>query len=257
MYNLIKITNRLIILVLLVCFVNLPTYSQDQHTVVLYTFESIVDDVVKDQSGNGNDGILMGAKWGDGKFRRGLDFGGNDDQDFVEIADHDSLDLVEAVSVEMWLYLRSESTSGGTGVTKGSTYKMGPRNNRKAELRITREGGASAVLSDVDLPIAKWVHIAGTYDSVSGVGKVYIDGELDNEKDIGGEIVQTDNVIWLGRGANPYLDGMLDEVRISNVVRTQEEIQTLMELGIEKVSSVTPRDKLATTWGNLKWRSME
>ena len=257
MPNLINITNRLILLIIFLCFISLPTYSQDRHTVVLYTFESIVDDVVKYQSGNGNDGTLMGAKWSDGKFRRGIDFGGDDDQDFVEIADHETLDLVEAVSVELWLFLRAESTSGGTGVTKGSTYKMGPRNNRKAELRVTRAGGAAAVLSNVDLPIAKWVHIAGTYDSVSGVGKVYIDGELDNENEIGGEIVQTDNVVWLGRGANPYLDGMLDEVRISNVVRTQEEIQELMNLGIEKVLSVTPSDKLATTWANLKWRSMK
>lgn len=257
MQNLTNITNRLILLILLLCFISLPTFSQDEHTVLLYTFESIVDDVVKDQSGNGNDGILMGAKWGDGKFRRGLDFGGDDDQDYVEIADHESLDLVEAVSVEMWLFLRAESSSGGTGVTKGSTYKVGPRNNLKAELRVTRANGGAAVLSNVDLPIAKWVHIAGTYDVKSGVGKIYIDGELDNEKDIGGEIASNDNVLWLGRGANPYLDGMLDEVRISNIVRTQEEIQELMELGIEKVSSVTPRDKLATTWANLKWRDMK
>lgn len=256
MYPLINIRNRLILLILFLCIISLPTYSQDEHTVLLYTFESVVDDVVQDLSGNGNDGILMGAEWSDGKFRRGVDFGGDDDQDFVEIADHDSLDLVEVVSVEMWLFLRAESTSGGTGVTKGSTYKCGPRNNRKAELRVTRAGGAAAVLSNVDLPIAQWVHIAGTYDSVTGVGKLYIDGELDNEKEIGGEIAPNDNVLWLGRGANPYLDGMLDEVRISNVVRTQEEIQALMKFGIERVSSVTPRDKLATTWANLKWRSM-
>ena len=256
MYSSKNIRNRLILLVLFVCFISLPTYAQDRHTVLLYTFESVDAGVVEDLSGNRNDGLLMGAQFGNGKFRRGMDFGGDDKQDFVEITDNDSLYLVEAVNVEMWLFLRTESSSGGTGVTKGSTYKVGPRDNRKAELRITRAGGTGAVLSNDELPIAKWVHIAGTYDSVTGMGKLYIDGELDNEKEIGGEIAPNDNVVWLGRGANPYLDGILDEVHVSNVARTQEEIQELMEIGVEKVLSVSPRDKLATTWGGLKWRSM-
>lgn len=212
---------------------------------------------MKDLSGNKNDGKLMGAELSAGKFSRGLDFGGDEKEDFVEIADDKTLDLVEAVTVEMWLFLRTASTSGGTGVTKGSTYKLGPRDNLKAELRITRAGGGVAVLSNADLPVSKWVHIAGTYDSKEGIGKLYIDGKLDNEKEIGGEIAPNDNVVWLGRGANPYLDGMLDEVRISNIARPEEEIQELMEKGIDKVLSVSPRDKLATTWGTLKWRSMK
>lgn len=257
MYNLINIRNRLILPILFLCIFSLQTDAQDRHTVVLYSFESVVGDVVKDQSGNGNDGILTGAKWSNGKFQKGLDFGGDANQDFVEIPDDETLDLVEAVTVEMWLFLRAESSSGGTGVTKGSTYKLGPRNNLKAELRVTRAGGSAAVLSNVDLPISEWVHIAGTYDSESGIGKVYIDGELDNEGEIGGEIAPNDNVLWLGRGANPYLDGILDEVRVSNVVRTQKEIQQLMQIGVDKVLSVTPRDKLTTTWANLKWRSMK
>lgn len=257
MYNLIYLKNRVILLLLFLCFISLPTYSQDRHTVLLYTFESVDGNEVTDLSGNGNDGKLMGAEWSAGKFSNGLDFGGDESQDFVEISDHKSLDLDEAVSMEMWLFLRTVSSSGGTGVTKGSTYKLGPRNNLKAELRVTREGGSAAVLSNVDLPISEWVHIAGTYDSETGIGKLYIDGELDNEKEIGGEIVPNDNVLWLGRGANPYLDGILDEVRISNIVRTQKEIQGLMENGIAKVLSVTPRDKLATTWATLKWRSMK
>lgn len=257
MYNLKNIKSRTILLILSLCIISLQTQAQDRHTVLLYTFDSNAGDVVKDLSGKGNDGKLMGAKWTDGILGSGVDFGGDAAKDFVEISDDKSLDLVEAVSVELWLFLRAESSSGGTGVTKGSTYKLGPRNNLKAELRVTRAGGSVAVLSNVDLPISKWVHIAGTYDSESGLGKLYIDGELDNEKEIGGEIAPNDNVLWLGRGANPYLDGVLDEVRISNIARTQKEIQELMNIGIAKVLSVSPRDKLATTWSNLKWRSMK
>ena len=141
--------------------------------------------------------------------------------------------------------------------TKELTYKVGPRNNLKAELRLatsTNAWGSANVISTNLLPLDKWVHIAGTYDADSGDGKIYIDGELDNEKNIGGDIVPNDDVLWIGRGGTPYLDGSLDEVRISNVARSQKEIQQLMKIGIEGVLAVTPKDKLATTWGQLKLR---
>ena len=73
-----------------------------------------------------------------------------------------------------------------------------------------------------------------------------------DERNIGGDIVPNNGSVWLGRGSNPYLDGYMDEVRISNVVRSQKEIQHLMNAGIEGVLSVSPNDKLATSWGKLK-----
>ena len=154
----------------------------------------------------------------------------------------------------MWVYLNSEPTSGSVGVTKARTYKVGPRNSLKAELRLatTTNGWGANVISTNQLPLDKWVHIAGTYDAESGDGKLYIDGEIDNESDIGGDIVPNDDMLWLGRGGTPYLDGSMDEVRISNIARSQKEIQQLMKIGIEGVLAVTPKDKLATTWGELK-----
>ena len=55
----------------------------------------------------------------------GLVFGGNGPRDFVEIPDSESLDLVEGLTVEMWLYLEAWSTAGGTGATKELAYKVG------------------------------------------------------------------------------------------------------------------------------------
>ena len=107
-------------------------------------------------------------------------------------------------------------------------------------------------MSNTELPLSKWVHIAGTYDAKSGEGKIYIDGEIDNEGNLGGDIVPNDDPLWLGRGGTPFLDGSMDEVRISNVARSQKEIQQLMDIGIAGVLAVTPRDKLATAWGKIK-----
>ncbi len=251
-----NIRNGLIILVVTISLISLPISAQDRHTVGLYTFESINGNVLEDISGTGNDGEVTGAVLGSGRFQKGMVFGGDLAGDFVEIPDNESIDLTEAITVEMWLYLNADSSAGGQGVTKGSTYKVGPRSNLQVELRVATTSvawGNAVILSEKNLSLRQWTHIAGTYDAKSGEGKLYIDGVIDSEVDIGGgNIVPNDNPLWLGRGGTPFLDGRLDEVRISNIARSQNEIKQLMNIGIAGVLSVTPQGKLATTWGKLR-----
>jgi hypothetical protein len=44
----------------------------------------------------------------------------------------------------------------------------------------------------------------------------------------------------------------MDEVRISNIARTEREIITLMEKGIEGMLEISPKSKLTTSWSYLK-----
>ena len=255
MKNVICTTCYVVLIILLVAGEGILGFAQDEHTVVLYTFETGNGKTVKDHSGKGNDGELMGPKWGEGKPGGGLVFGGNGPRDFVEIPDSESLDLVEGLTVEMWLYLEAWSTAGGTGATKELAYKVGPRSDKKVLIRMTTDAlawGAAVLAGKTDIPLKKWVHMAGTYDGKSGEAKIYIDGVLDAEGKIGGNITPNNDVLWLGRGAGPFLQGRMDEVRISNIARSQKEIQELMNKGIKGVLAVKPQDKLATTWGKLK-----
>ena len=255
MRNAINALSGLMLVFLIISIGSLSSFAQDEHTVLLYTFESGTGKTVKDLSGNGNDGELMGPKWGEGNPGGGLVFGGNAPRDFVEIPDSKSLDLVEGLTVEMWIYLEAWSTAGGTGATKETTYKVGPRSDKKVLIRMTTDKhawGAAVVAGKTDMPLKKWTHIAGTYDGKSGEGKIYINGVLDAEGKIGGNITPNDDVLWLGRGAGPFLEGRMDEVRISNIARSGQEIQELMNKGIEGVLAVKLQDKLATTWGKLK-----
>lgn len=255
MRNAINTLCELTLVFLIISIGSLSSFAQDEHTVLLYTFESGAGKVVKDLSEHKNDGELMGPKWGEGNPSGGLVFGGNGPRDFVEIPDNDSLDLVEGLTVEMWLYLEAWSTAGGTGATKETTYKVGPRSDKKVLIRMTTDAlawGAAAIAGKTDMPLRKWTHIAGTYDAKSGEAKIYIDGVLDAAGKIGGNIAPNDDVLWLGRGAGPFLEGRMDEVRISNIARSQQEIKELMNKGIEGVLAVKPQDKLTTTWGKLK-----
>ena len=255
MRNVISTIFYIALIVLLTTGIGLQSFAQDEHTVLLYTFEAGNGNTVKDLSDYGNDGDLMGPKWGEGTPGGGLVFGGNGPRDFVEVPDSESLDLVEGLTVEMWLYLEAWSTAGGTGATKETTYKVGPRNDKKVLIRMTTDAlawGAAVLASKTDMPLRKWTHIAGTYDGKSGEAKIYIDGVLDAEGKLDGNITPNDDVLWLGRGAGPFLEGRMDEVRISNIVRSEAEIKELMNKGIEGVLAVQPQDKLTTTWGKLK-----
>lgn len=255
MYDLTILKTWLILLFLTLCSINIHAFAQDSNTVLLYTFEDVSNDIVTDLSGNGNDATNVGAEWDAGKIQKGLTFGGDAQGDFLEIPVSDSLDLTTGLTIEMWVYLNSEPTAGGVGVTRSACYKVGPRNNLIAELRMdttTNAWGSANLNSQSDLSLLTWTHIAATYDAATGEAKMYIDGEIDNETTIGGDIVPNAEPIWIGRGGTPFLDGKLDEIRISNIARSQAEIQQLMNIGIDAVLSVTPQDKVSTTWGKIK-----
>ena len=57
--------------------------KSDQELVAEWHFDEGSGSVVKDSSGNGNDGTIHGAKWVDGKYGKALSFDGNGD--YVEI----------------------------------------------------------------------------------------------------------------------------------------------------------------------------
>ena len=233
--------------------------AQDDHTILLYTFATETGKVVKDLSGKGNNGKFAGEKlsWGKGKFDGGLVFGGNGPRDHIVVPDSESLWLKDGLTVEMWVYLNFWSTAGGTGVTKEKSYKVGPQSAGRTVLRLTtaeKDWGNAALTSNTDIPTKSWHHLAGTYDTKSGQAKVYLDGKLDGKIKIGGTIISNNDMLWLGRGQGPFLDGRMDEVRISNIARTEDEIRTLMDQGIEGVLAVSPKRKLTSTWGYLKVR---
>ena len=53
--------------------------QSDEGLVAEWHFDEGSGNVVKDSSGNGNDGIIYGASWVDGKFGKALSFDGKDD----------------------------------------------------------------------------------------------------------------------------------------------------------------------------------
>lgn len=73
-------------LVLVLCLINLftfvPLVQAKVSSVLYFSFEKISGDTVKDDSGNGNDGKMIGAKQASGKEGKGLELAAGDRFEF-------------------------------------------------------------------------------------------------------------------------------------------------------------------------------
>ncbi len=72
-----------------------------------------------------------------------------------------------------------------------------------------------------------------------------------------GDPVGNANAVEIGKwGSGSHFVGKIDEVAIFKDVLTEEDIQTIMDVGLDValggVSLVEPSNKLTTTWGKLK-----
>lgn len=94
----------------------------------------------------------------------------------------------------------------------------------------TSAGNFPAADANKGLPTNEWVHIALTYDSVTGDMKIYVNGKVQSEgvKKAGPVNLGRNGVdgFYIGRSYEDsrFLAGEISECRIWNVVRTQEQI---------------------------------
>jgi len=93
-------------------------------------------------------------------------------------------------------------------------------------ITITGEGaGAQIIESATPLPLNVYTHVAVTIDNATNTGKLYINGVLSATNTMmtlrPASLLMTDQN-WLGRSqfvTDPYFNGNIEELRISNVVR--------------------------------------
>lgn len=231
----------------------------DEHTVAVWLFEEGTGKVVKDASGNGHDGEFAGSpKWVKGKFGTGLEFPG-DAGGYVVVDSTKKLEL-EELSIEAWVKVE-KSTGKWQGMVCKQQAGCTNRNygiwvhvdKSVLHAQIGANGGcAFSIDGTTDITDNKWHHLAFTYDGK--MGRLYVDGELETEAP-NAQTFQSADPITIGV---PNLDnanglkGIIEEIRLSNTARTEEEIQEAMDVGFAQILNVEPGGKLATRWGYLK-----
>jgi len=204
----------------------------DINTVALWHLDESVGTTVFDETLNNNDGTIHGAAWAGPTWvtahsGNGLKFDGVDDS--VEVADDDSLDITDGITIEAWIY--PEKTSGYQNIVskrKGGVANYALRlNGKNVEFYFSKPGTSWSVWATNTAVISSnnWYQIlvVYTFGDADSIG-IYVEGVSQtgswialDEPDI------TANTYPLHIGFNyagypQYFKGIIDEVRIWNVV---------------------------------------
>jgi hypothetical protein len=161
----------------------------------------------------------------------GLDFDGSGD--FVNIGNHASLNFMGNFTIESWVYVPSSpkysintifSKNYPNNGTPGYTFAFNHWNT--TNLLLVLEDGVSAISSNKPVVAGAWNHVAIVVSGNGTIGTFYLNGieagsssmTLTNASAVNEFIGSMDS------GGNYSLKGTLDELRIWNVSRTQQEL---------------------------------
>jgi hypothetical protein len=180
---------------------------------------------IEDSSGYSNDGVNQGGDEIEGVIGNAQEFNGT--SDYISIPETDTLDPSE-ITLEAWI--KSASFQTGNFIDKGYNSGYRIRTNTSGTITFFDRGATNTITTNSVLPTSQWVYIVATGDS-SGL-KIYVNGKLDISNSTAYGSPNTSANLHLGMNDyNEYYKGFLDEVRISNIARTPDEIRQAYEVG--------------------------
>ena len=190
-------------------------------------FEEGTGAAVGDTSSANNDGAITGAAWTEaGRFGKALSFDGVDD--IVTIADADTLDASDALTLEAWVKPAQHADwhtvmlkeKSGTDLNY-ALYSSSWGHNPSAHAWVN---GEKDTRGTANLPLASWSHLALTYDS--STLRLYVDGVQVSSKAVSGSIGASTLPLHIGGNAlwGEFFKGAIDEVRVYRRALTAAEI---------------------------------
>ena len=194
-----------------------------------------------------HDGTIVGdAKVVAGKFGTALEFDGAGS--YVEVPDHEDLQLWERHTLEAWIF-QTESRSSRIIDKIGAGTANGPHLDTHPGTTL-RSCAGNCISTAVDYTLEEWHHAVVTFDE--GEVKLYLDGSLEGEGSVASPLAGnalTLKVAADSNGQNLFM-GIIDEVRVYNRALTEDEVNQNMTAEGLAVTSHT--DRLAVTWGAIK-----
>ncbi len=213
--------------------------------VAAYSFNEGSGTQAFDISGSNNTGTISGPLWtGAGKFGQALSFDGIND--WITIADANSLDLTNGMTLEAWVkpaaltswrsVLLKETSGGlvyGLYASDGASHPQGTVHTGTTD---------SAAPGSTPLAINTWTHLATSYDGA--LLKTYVNGSLVSSVGVTGNLANSTGALRVGGNAiwGEFFSGVIDEVRVYRRALSASEIQTDMNtpVGGVPVPDTTP-----------------
>jgi hypothetical protein len=221
--------------------------------VLFMTFNDGSGTNVRDSSMYGNNGVATAASWTDGMYGGGYEF----DAATTVITVEPSAVLTALgapMSISYWIkplsfpvdWMAVAEMEAVAGARTGG-WKAGFNNGNP----VFTTYGVMDHFATGSIEIGQWAHVACVYDGP--MVTFYINGEFDSEVPGAGDINVTQSPglnigAEAGTPGNYAINAVLDDLWISNVAKTQDEVREIME----SLTSLEPQGKAATTWGALK-----
>ena len=237
---------------------------RDPDLVLYFDYEEFDGDTVVEKSGNDYNGEINGkvTQSDDGKFGKAGEFASTSflDLDGPNI-DPDDIPT-EGMSVVAWIHVENVTDMAIFNARAGDgTWLVHPEARGDGNYRwLNRGPNPGRTIFDIragNNKAKEWVHYAGTYSRADALAVLYING-----KNVGQEAARLDTAIaadW-DQGArvgynidnNRPFAGLMDELNVWKRGLTEEEVNTIMNEGVDAFLAVEAHGKLATTWGKLK-----
>jgi len=205
-----------------------------QGAILLFTFEKETlaerdgQVYLRDLSGKGNDGKVVGATFEEGRRGQAVAFNGAGSH--VRLARPELLDLAgKSWTISFHLLPQAEGADFGAGIidkdngrTGFGVWLHGKRIRYWYEAAQDKD-------SEAALEMNKWHHVALTYDAVKGVVSFFVDGKPDKAYSVPSPHPSPGVPVHLGclRGGEHYYKGLLDDVYIFDRVLSKEELARL------------------------------
>jgi hypothetical protein len=208
-----------------------PDTSSVKGLVAYYTFEEGRGSVVKDQSGNGLDGVMAGGtEWTQGIRGGGVYFDGVDS--YVNLGVPHEFDIEHEITLAAWV--------APMDLANGEENEWIDKGDHSWALKEKGDGNFEFFIYDGDWFAPHymmdqtygtvWNHFAGTFDGMTL--KMYVNGDLVQSMEHEGLIALSTNEVHLGHNSevvDRFFKGRLDEVVIYNKALTDEEIKSIHE----------------------------
>jgi len=229
----------------------------DDITVLYMPFEEApVDGVVKDYSGYNNDGAILGEglSWtASGKYGGAAELDGTTK---IEIPHSDSLNMSEAITVEIWLkttvaqsgrfMVYKANTAGGRNYLWGAYLSS---DSTAVSMYVVEPGDAVKTAGSVgEFMDDQWHFLAGTYDGA--VIQCFVDGVL-TITEWAASIRTSEDPVYVGAWGASFFSGVIDEVRVANAALTEAELAADFADGYATLA-VDSVGKASATWAEIK-----